>query len=63
MCLIETLNKTTFILIGIISVLAIGILHIVIGFKRPLPDFNTYSLFNSSLFYDFSLSNNICKDK
>ena len=63
MCLIETLNKTTFILIGIISVLAIGILHIVICFKRPLPDFNTYTLFNSSLFCDFSLSDDICKDK
>ena len=63
MCLIETLNKTPIILMGLISIFVIGILHIIIGFLRPLPDFNTYALFNSSLFYDFSLSNNFCKDK
>ena len=63
MCLIETLNKITFILMGLISIFAIGVLHTVIGFLRPLTDFNTFALFNSSLFYDFSLSDNICKDK
>ena len=63
MCLIETLNKTPIILMGLISIFVIGILHIIIGFLRPLPDFNTYALFNSSLFYDFSLSDDICKDK
>ena len=63
MCLLETLNKTPIILMGLISIFVIGILHIIIGFLRPLPDFNTYALFNSSLFYDFSLSDDICKDK
>ena len=53
MCLIKSLNKTSFRFISLISIFAFGILHITIGFKRSVPDFNTYDLFNLSPFYDF----------
>ena len=55
MCLIETLDKPSLIIVAEIAIFAIGILHIVVGFKRPVPDFNTYDLFNIAPIYDFSV--------
>ena len=54
MCIIEILDKTPLRMAGVIAIFAIGILHIFIGFKRSLPDFYTYELFNISPFYDFA---------
>ena len=59
----DSFNQAPAIIIISTPILLIGVLHITIGFLRKEPDFNTYALFNSSLFYDFSLSDDICKDK
>ena len=63
MPLIESFNKTPIKLIMSIPTLIIGVLHLTIGFLRKELDFDIYTLFNPSLFYDFSLSDGICKDK
>ena len=55
MCIIEELNKTALRMVGLIAIFAISILHIVIGFRRSVPDFYTYDLFNLSPIYDFSI--------
>ena len=58
MCLIEAFDKPPLIMVAIISIFAIGILHIVVGFKRPIPDFSTYDLFNIAPIYDSSVDDN-----
>ena len=62
MCLIKRFYKAPLIWTEIIIIAVAGILHIIFGFKRKGPDFNTYDLFNSSPFFDFSLDNN-CSNK
>ena len=62
MCLIKRFYKAPLIWTEIIIITIAGILHIIFGFKRKGPDFNTYDLFNSSPFFDFSLDNN-CSNK
>ena len=62
MCLIKRFYKAPLIWTEIIIITIAGILHIIFGFKRKGPDFNTYELFNSSPFFDFSLDNN-CSNK
>ena len=55
MCLIKKFNKVPLIWLEIIVILASSVLHVIIGFKRPLPDFSAYELFNSSPFFAFYL--------
>ena len=62
MCIIEKLNKLVLIWIELLFILTACILHIVFGFSRKEPDFNTYELFNSSPLFNFSLNNN-CNNK
>ena len=62
MCLIETLNKPRLIFTAIIITFAMGIFHIIVGFKRSVPDFSTYDLFNIAPITDFSVGNN-CYNK
>ena len=62
MCLIDRFYKAPIIWAEIIIIIIASILHIIFGFIRKGPDFNTYDLFNSSPFFDFSLSNN-CSNK
>ena len=62
MCIINKLNKPFLIQMDIITIFAISILHIVISVMRKQPDFNTYELFNSSPFFDFSIGDD-CYDK
>ena len=62
MCLIEEFNKTILIWIELIMILIVGAAHIIFGFLRKRPDFNTYELFNSSPFFDFSIGD-YCYDK
>ena len=62
MCLIDRFYKAPIIFAEIIVIIIASILHIVFGFMRKGPDFNTYELFNSSPFFDFSLNDN-CSDK
>ena len=56
MCIIDEFNKTILVLIELITVTIIGVSHIVFGFLRKEPDFNTYDLFISSPFFDFSIN-------
>ena len=62
MCLIETLNKPRLIFTAIIITFAMGIFHIIVCFKRSVPDFSTYGLFNIAPITDFSVGNN-CYNK
>jgi len=62
MCLIDRFYKAHIIFAEIIVIIIASILHIVFGFMRKGPDFNTYELFNSSPFFDFSLNDN-CTNK
>ena len=62
MCIIEKFNKDWLIWLEIAVILISCTLHIVFGFLRKMPDFNTYELFNLSPFFDFSLNNN-CNNK
>ena len=62
MCLIDRFYKAPIIFAEIIVIIIASILHIIFGFMRKGPDFNTYELFNSSPFFDFSLNDN-CSDK
>ena len=62
MSLVERFDNSVLIWFELIIILASGILHIVFGFKRKLPDFNIYDLFNASPLFDFYLSD-ICNDK
>ena len=56
MCIIEKLNKVVLIWMELLAILAVCILHIIYGFSRTEPDFNTYELFNSTLLFNFSLN-------
>ena len=56
MCLIEKFYNYPWIGIEIFPLFIFGVLHIVFGFVRKEPAFNTYDLFNSSPFFDFSLN-------
>ena len=56
MCIIEKLNKVVLIWMELLAILAVCILHIIYGFSRTEPDFNTYELFNSTPLFNFSLN-------
>ena len=62
MCLIDRFYKAPLIWTEIIVITIASILHIIFGFMRKGPVFNTYDLFNSSPFFDFSLNKN-CSNK
>ena len=57
MSIIENINFVIVIRIELIIIVAASTLHLVIGFVRKMPDFNTYNLFDSSPFFDFSIKN------
>ena len=57
MSIIENINEVIVIRIELIVIAVVSTLHIVFGFIRKMPDFNTYNLFDSSPFFDFSINN------
>ena len=64
MCFIKQFFNSPWIWLEIVPIFIFSVLHIVFGFIRKETNFNTYDLYNSSPFFDFTLdyvcsSNNI----